>query len=120
LRRGDVALRPRRIGRGEHLFRRDVRQMAQPVPPAEVAAAPPARGQETDRQRRPRPLELERVEASLGQRGGGALELLAPLVPCGTGVRLVEPQDVPELVPEPLVRLAFAEAWEDEPRPRGV
>ncbi len=63
LRRGDVALRPQRVGRREDLFGRQVREVAQAVGASEVGGPPGVRRQHPDRQLRAGPAQLDRVEA---------------------------------------------------------
>ena len=53
----------------------------------------------------PGPVEVDRVEPPLGQRGRAPLQRLHPLRPGGDGIVLVEPADVRDRLPEPVERL---------------
>ena len=120
LRRRDVAGRAQRVGRREDLLGRQVRQVAQPVGAREVGSPPAVRRQHADRELRPRPAQLDRVERARGQPLRRVAQHRHALVPRARGVAVVEPQHVLELVPEPLVRRVLVEVGIHERRPRAV
>src|SRR5262249_41700126 len=67
--RRDMAVDPLRVGCGEDLLGRDVREVAEAVPRDEVACLPERGREEPDRELGPRPRELDRVERALVQGG---------------------------------------------------
>jgi hypothetical protein len=75
-------------------------------------------GKQADRQIRPRPLEVQRVEAASVQPPRRRSQRAGPLVPGRDRIGLVEPADVLDLLPEPVERLVRREVGEHEPGPR--
>ena len=74
LRRGDVPVGARGIGGREDLLGRQVRQVPDPVDGLEVGGPEERRRQQPDGQVGAGPLEVDRVEAALAQRGGVRLQ----------------------------------------------
>ncbi len=66
------------------------------------------------------PRELDRVERAVVQGLRRGLQPGDPLVPGGLRIGLVEPVDMPELLPEALVGIVRRELGEDELRPLTV
>ena len=104
-RRADVPVDPQRIGRRERLLARDVRVVREAVDRRELGRMPDRRPEEADGQVGAGPVEVDRVESPLGQRGRAPLQRLHPLRPGGDGIVLVEPADVGDRLPEPVERL---------------
>jgi hypothetical protein len=83
----------------------------------EGTAVPPRCRQEADRERGTGTLELDRVEAARIERSRPLLQLARALVPGSSRVGLVQAQDVPEVLPEPLVGVLLRQLRVDEGGP---
>ncbi len=110
-------MRPARVGGREHLLGRQVRQVTDPTSRHEIPASPARPGEQTDGELGAGAAELERVEATLAERGCGFLERGDPPLPGRLRIRLVEAQEMPDLAPEPFVGRLLPEFGKDETRP---
>ena len=91
-----------------------VREVHDPVDRRELGRFPDRRPEEAERQVRPRPVEVDRVEPAIGQRCGAAVEVAHPGLPGSHGIGLVEAADVRDRAPEAVVRLGGLVVREDE------
>ncbi len=83
----------------------------------EIAGLPVGGRKQPDRQLGARPAQLDRVEPAVVEPFRRGLQERDPLLPGRGRVGLIEPQHVPELVPEPLVRRVRVELREDQVGP---
>ena len=107
-----------RVRRREDLLGRDVRHVDDPVDRLEARRHEAARRQQPDDEVGAGALEVQRVEAALGQPLAGADERVGALAPRGDRVVGVEAADVDELVDELRERGVVVEVGVDQPRPR--